>query len=89
MIQGLFLPLFALRNASYFTLRSGGKIMITILTDSLFMWMVPVPLAFALSRFTSLPVPALFAIVQSSYIFNCIVGVVLIKKRVWVRNIVA
>ena len=89
MIQGLFLPLFALRNASYFTLRSGGKIMITILTDSLFMWMVPVPLAFALSRFTSLPVPALFAIVQSSYIFNCIVGVVLIKRRVWVRNIVA
>lgn len=89
MIQGLFLPLFALRNASYFTLRSGGKIMITILTDSLFMWMVPVPMAFALSRFTSLPVPALFAIVQSSYIFNCIVGVVLIKKRVWVRNIVA
>ena len=89
MIQGLFLPLFALRNASYFTLRSGGKIMITILTDSLFMWMVPVPLAFALSRFTALSVPSLFAIVQSSYIFNCIVGIVLIKKRVWVRNIVS
>ncbi|MGN0906128.1 MAG: MATE family efflux transporter [Bullifex sp.] len=89
MIQGLFLPLFALRNASYFTLRSGGKILITILTDSLFMWMVPVPLAFALSRFTALSVPSLFAIVQSSYIFNCIVGIVLIKKRVWVRNIVS
>ncbi len=89
MIQGLFLPLFALRNASYFTLRSGGKIMITILTDSLFMWMVPVPIAFLLSRFTNLSVPMLFAVVQSSYIFNCVVGVILIKRKVWVKNIVS
>ena len=88
IIQGCFLPLFALRNASYFTLRSGGKILITILTDSLFMWMCPVPVAFILSRFTNLSVPMLFICIQSSYIFNCIVGIVLIKKRIWVKNIV-
>ena len=88
IIQGCFLPLFALRNASYFTLRSGGKILITILTDSLFMWLCPVPIAFILSRFTNLSVPMLFITVQSSYIFNCIVGIVLIKKRIWVKNIV-
>ena len=88
IIQGCFLPLFALRNASYFTLRSGGKILITILTDSLFMWLCPVPIAFILSRFTNLSVPMIFITVQSSYIFNCIVGIVLIKKRIWVKNIV-
>lgn len=88
IIQGCFLPLFALRNASYFTLRSGGKILITILTDSLFMWMCPVPVAFILSRYTNLSVPILFIFIQSSYIFNCIVGIVLIKKRIWVKNIV-
>ncbi len=88
IVQGCFLPLFALRNASYFTLRSGGKILITILTDSLFMWLCPVPIAFILSRYTAMSVPLLFMSVQMSYIFNCIVGIVLIKKRVWVRNMV-
>ena len=88
IVQGCFLPLFALRNASYFTLRSGGKILITILTDSLFMWLCPVPIAFILSRLTNLSVPVLFMSVQLSYIFNCIVGIVLIKKKVWVKNIV-
>lgn len=89
IVQGCFLPLFALRNASYFTLRSGGKILITILTDSLFMWLCPVPIAFILSRYTAMSVPLLFMTVQMSYIFNCIVGIVLIKKRVWVRNMVS
>ena len=88
IVQGCFLPLFALRNASYFTLRSGGKILITILTDSLFMWLCPVPIAFILSRLTDLSVPMLFMSVQLSFIFNCIVGIVLIKKKVWVKNIV-
>ena len=88
IVQGCFLPLFALRNASYFTLRSGGKILITILTDSLFMWLCPVPIAFILSRYTAMSVPLLFMSVQMSYIFNCIVGIVLVKKRVWVRNMV-
>ena len=47
------------------------------------------PLAFYLSRFTAMPIVPLYAIVQSVDLIKCTVGYILIKKGVWVNNIVA
>ena len=56
MIAGLYIPVHAFMNATYFTLRSGGKTVITFLFDSVFVWVVSIPLAYMLSRFTSLDI---------------------------------
>ena len=78
-----------LRIAQDFTLRSGGKTIVTFLFDSVFIWCVSVTIAFTLSRFTALPVTAVLILVQVGDIIKCIIGFVLVKKGVWLQNIVA
>lgn len=86
--QAAFTPQICLLHTTYFTLRSGGKTIITFLFDSVFMWVVSVPLAFILSRFTSLYVIWIFVFLQMSEWIKCIIGVILVKKGVWMNNIV-
>lgn len=88
VVSGLALPIFALMNSIYFTLRSGGKTVVTFLFDSGFLWAVEVTLAYTLCRFTGLNIVAIYFIVNYSEIIKCIIGFVLLKKGVWVNNIV-
>ena len=87
--QAIFMPQAAFMHATYFTLRSGGRTIVTFLFDSVFVWCVSVPVAFCLSRFTEVPVIAIFAMVQIADWIKCIIGFILVKKGVWMRNIVA
>lgn len=87
-IQGMLLPVFSFKSNCYYTLRSGGMVFITILFDSVTLWALSIPVAFILSRFTSLPVTSIFFFTQSCDILKCIIGFILVKKRVWVKNIV-
>ncbi len=85
---GVCMPLSALANATYFTLRSGGKTFITFLFDSCFVWTVQVPLALILSRLTAMPVVPLFLCCQASEGIKCILGVWMVRRGVWMNNIV-
>jgi len=87
--QAIFMPQAAFMHAAYFTLRSGGKTVITFLFDSVFVWCVSIPVAYCLSRLTTLPVIAIFALVQVADWIKCIIGFILVKKGVWMQNIVA
>ena len=88
IITAIFMPQNAFLNAAYFTLRSGGKTVITFLFDSVFIWCVNVTIAFTLSRFTALPVMVIYTMVQLGDSIKCVIGFVLVKKGVWVQNIV-
>lgn len=89
LIMAAEMPLDAFANASYFTIRSGGKVMVTFLFDSVFVWCVSVPAAFILSRYTSVNILALLAIVQSLNAIKCIIGFILVKKGSWIRNLIS
>ncbi|MBE5956592.1 MAG: MATE family efflux transporter [Lachnospiraceae bacterium] len=88
MLQALFIPQQGFLNAAYFTLRSGGKTMITFFFDSVFICCISVPIAFVLSRFTTLPVLLIFALVQAGDWIKCVIGFILVKKGVWIQNII-
>ena len=88
MLTAVFMPQNAFLHAAYFTLRSGGRTIITFFFDSVFIWVVSVSLAFVLSRFTVLPVLGIYAIVQAADFIKCMIGFILVKKGVWLRNIV-
>ena len=88
MLTAFFMPQNAFLHASYFTLRSGGKTIVTFLFDSVFIWCVSVSIAFTLSRFTALPVLAVYTLVQAGDIIKCVIGFILVKKGVWLQNIV-
>ena len=89
MAQAVFTPQIGLLHTTYFTLRSGGKTIITFLFDSVFMWVVSVPIAFILSRYTDLYVIWIFAFVQMGDWIKCVIGTILVKKGIWIKNIVA
>lgn len=88
IITALFFPVQGVLNALYFTLRSGGKTFITFLFDSVYTWALPIPIALILCRFTDMSVFAVYAIVQSADIIKVIIGYILIKKEIWISNIV-
>ena len=88
IVQAIAMPKDAFLHCSYFTLRSGGKTIITFLFDSVFMLGVSVPVAYLLSNLTELSVVWIFALVHVADLLKCVIGYVLLKKGVWVRNIV-
>ncbi len=87
-ISAAYIPLNAFVNAAYFTLRSGGRTMVTFLFDSVYVWCVNIPLAFLLSRYTGVPVAWIYFICLFIDIIKCIIGFVLIQKGVWLNQIV-
>lgn len=89
MAQAVFTPQIALLHTTYFTLRSGGKTIITFLFDSFFMWVASVPLAYVLSRFTGIYVIWIFVCLQLAECIKSVIGIVLVKKGVWMNNIVS
>ena len=88
MVVAMVMPINAYAHVSYFTLRSGGKTAITFFFDSFFTWLVPVPTAFVLSRFTELPAISVFTTVALLELIKCIIGFILVRSGIWVRNIV-
>ncbi|MBE6753074.1 MAG: MATE family efflux transporter [Ruminococcaceae bacterium] len=84
----LMMPIRSFAHCCYFTLRSGGKTLITFLFDSAFMWLIVVPIAFLLSRYTALTIIALYLICESLEFIKCIVGSIMVKTGIWINNLV-
>lgn len=89
IITALFFPVQGYLNAMYFTLRSGGKTLVTFLFDSVFSWFFSVPLAYLLCNFTAMPILAVYAVIQAADIIKVIIGYAMIKKGIWISNIVS
>ncbi len=87
-VIAVMMPLHSFANVSYFTLRSGGKTFVTFLFDSCFVWAVSVPAARILAYMTSLPVLQIYITVCALEAIKCVIGFILVKKGLWVRNIV-
>ncbi len=88
IVGGLFMPAQALLHVTYFTLRSGGCTGVTFVFDSVFICCITSPLAFFLSRYTTVPAVTLFVVISSMDVLKCMFGEVLIRKRIWMNNIV-
>jgi len=87
-IMAVYMPFGAFLHASYFTLRSGGKTIITFLFDSVFICCISLPAAYIMAHYTNVPIVPLYAAVQAIDLIKCVIGFILVKKRVWVHNII-
>ena len=85
-ICGLCMPIFGFVNAAYFTLRAGGKTVITFFFDSAFMWVATIPVVFVLSRYTGMGIVWIYLICQLTDLIKCAIGFVLVRKGVWIQN---
>ena len=89
VVFGCLMPVMAYAHASYFIIRAGGRVGITFLFDSCFVWVISVPTAFILSRFTEINVVLLVAIVQSLELPKAVIGGIMVHSGIWARRIVA
>lgn len=88
LIAAACMPLYAFMHGCYFTLRSGGKTWITVLFDSVYVWAADIPLAYVLAHFTGLPIVLVYLSCQLIETLKCILGYILVKKGIWLQNIV-
>lgn len=87
IITALFFPVQGLVNAVYFTLRSGGKTFVTFLFDSVYSWVVAVPAAFLLCRYTGISLFVIYALIQAADLIKVLVGCLLIRKGIWISDL--
>lgn len=85
----IYMPFQAFCHACYFTLRSGGQTLITMLFDSVYLWLASIPLARFLTGGTELPITTVYFLCQSLELGKCALGMIFLKKGVWLRNIVS
>ena len=88
-VMALVLPLDCFAHGCYFTMRSGGKTLVTFLFDSCFSWVVNVPIAFVLAHYTGLGILAVYSLSVFTVVIKCILGGILVKKRYWVNTLSA
>ena len=88
-VMSVYMPIDAYINCCYFTLRTGGKTLITFLFDSIFVWVVFVTTAFCLTRFTALPIVPIYIIVTCMGIFKALIGFLMVRTHSWAVNLVS
>ena len=88
LVAACFVPVEAITNAAYFTIRAGGKTFITFLFDSFFSWVIPVPVAFMLSRLTKLDVIYMYLIIQCLELIKVTIGFIILHSGVWCKKFV-
>lgn len=89
LINALLIPAKAYMHMCYFTLRSGGRVWITFIYDSGYLWVLAVPITWLLVRYSSMSVIAIYAISNLIDLAKVAVGYFLVKNRTWVRNLVS
>ena len=89
LVTAVATPFRAFAHSAYFTLRSGGKVMITLLFDSVYMWAIVMPTALALTYLTGIGIHLLFILCQGVESIKFILGAVLLKRGDWATQLVS
>ena len=87
-VTGLMMPLFGLCHSLYFTIRAGGRTFITFLFDSAFLMVIGVPLAFFLTRYTTLDIVTIYALCEGTALIKVFIGFGISASGIWMQNIV-
>ncbi|MBP5597219.1 MAG: MATE family efflux transporter [Pseudobutyrivibrio sp.] len=87
-VAAVWMPFCSFSHCSYFTLRSGGKTLVTFLFDSVFTWVVMAPFAFVLTRYTSLGIVWVYFLVQGTELIKNVMGYFMVKSNVWLVKMV-
>lgn len=88
-ISALYMPIFAISHCTYFTIRSGGKTFITFVFDSVYTWVIIVPLAYLIAQYANFSIYTAYPVCYLPDVFKSVIGVYIIKKGKWAQNIVA
>ena len=86
-ITALLIPVRVYSTACYFTIRSGGKLFITFLFDSVFTLCIRVLITYIVVKTTDLSIYYIYFISEVLEVIKIIIGTILVKKGVWIQSI--
>jgi len=84
----LTMPINAFLHSTYFTIRSGGKVILTFLFDSVFLWLVTIPVAYILVQYTLIGIILIFLIVESTNVIKSLIGWAIMRSGTWMQQLV-
>lgn len=87
-VAAVLMPVQSFLHSCYFTIRSGGKTLITFVYDCGFVLLVNFPIALIIAKCTSLPILPMYAIVNGVDVVKASLGFILLKKKIWLNQIV-
>lgn len=88
-IYGSLMWLFAINCSCFFVIRAGGNTKIVLAFDSMFGWIIQVPAALLFAFFTNVSFEMLFFIVYIVEIIKLVIGLTMVHKNKWAKNIVS
>jgi putative MATE family efflux protein len=86
--SAFYMPFQAIANCCYFAIRSGGRTLVTMAFDSVYVWVLCVPYTYALVAFTSLGIVGLYPLSQLVHLLKAIMGLLVVNTGYWARNLV-
>ncbi len=89
IVCGCLLPFSALYHASYFTIRTGGKTLITFILDSVYTAVVSATLSYVLCRYTGLSILAIFWIVRLADNLKLLIILPLVHSGFWANCVIS
>lgn len=87
IVWGVFMPLQAYFFPVYFTLRAGGKTMITFFFDCGTVWVLCIPVVYILCHYTPFSIFTIFIACQFIDLIKAVIGYFLIKSGSWIQNL--
>lgn len=87
IVSAVITPFSAMAFASYYTLRSGGNVLITFLFDSVYSWCVVMTVSLALTYLTPIPIHALYILCYAVDAVKCFLAVALVSRGKWAKQL--
>lgn len=87
LIYGLMYPLMILASVTYAIIRTGGAVYSAMLMDSVFTWLVPVPILAGSIYGTKLDIVYIVLILQLTDAVKTVWSLILFNQKKWVKNL--
>ncbi|MCR5355589.1 MAG: MATE family efflux transporter [Lachnospiraceae bacterium] len=88
LISAMAMPMWSFTNAVYFTLRSGGKTLLTFIFDMGLTWSVMIPVAWFLCYKTDMDIHWVIVLVMFTEIIKVIIGFFMVRSNLWLNDLV-
>jgi Na+-driven multidrug efflux pump len=88
IVSGISMPFICYSHATYYTLRTGGRVLITVLLDAGWMWAVVVSTTWTLASFTSISIDSLYVFGTLAEALKVVFCSVLLRKVNWAQRLV-
>ena len=86
--SAFFMPFQAIAHCCYFAIRSGGRTLLTMVFDSIYLWVVCLPYTYALVAFTGLGIESIYPLSQLIHPLKAVLGLAVVSTGFWARNLV-